>query len=250
MPLRRASSIVLRTYRVGEADKVVVFFTLEYGKLRGMARSARRPRSRFGGSLELGTEVEVTFFEKEGRDLVSVDRCDIIRSRFSQLGEPILASTLAYVTDLVDSFFEEREPNPRVYRLLRASRDALVSSESPETIARYFEAWLLRLGGHYPRRRTCPECGRPLAEVGAHYVLDEQRLGCQSCLSKGLPISQGSIAFIERVWRERPEKTKPPSSKVLRELGVLHYRIVQQQLEKDLKSHQVLEDLLRAEGRA
>ncbi len=249
MPLRRASSIVLRTYRVGEADKLVVFFSLQYGKLRGMARAARRPRSRFGGSLEIGTEVELTFFEKEGRELVSVDRCDIVRSRFSQLGEPILASALAYVTDLVDGFFQEREPNPRVYRLLRASVGALALRRNPESLARYFEAWLLRLGGHYPRRRTCPDCGRPLAELGAYYVLDEQRLGCQSCLSQGLPISRESLAFIEDVWREPPEGVKPPISKVVRELAVLHYRIIQQQLEKDLKSHQVLQDLLHEEGR-
>ena len=119
MPLRRALSIVLRTYHIGEADKLVVFFSLQYGKLRGVARAARRPRSRFGGSLEIGTEIDLTFFEKEGRELVSLDRCDIVRSRFSQLGEPILASTLGYVTDLVDGFLQEREPNARVYRLLR-----------------------------------------------------------------------------------------------------------------------------------
>jgi DNA repair protein RecO (recombination protein O) len=250
MPLRHASSIVLRTYRVGEADKVVVFFTLEYGKVRGMARAARRPRSRFGGSLELGTEVELTFFEKEGRELVSVDRCDIIRSRFSKLGEPILASTLAYVTDLVDGFFQEREPNPRVYRLLRASLGALVSTGRPETVARYFEAWLLRLSGHYPRRRTCPDCGRPLTELGANYVVEEELFGCQRCLNRGVPISKGSLEFIERAWREPPEKMKSASARTLKELGTMHYRIVQQQLEKDLKSHQILEDMLRAEGMA
>jgi DNA repair protein RecO (recombination protein O) len=250
MPLRRTASIVLRTYRVGEADKLVVFFTLQYGKLRGMARAARRPRSRFGGSLEIGTEVELTFFEKEGRELVSVDRCDIVRSIFSKLGEPILASTLAYVNDLVDGFFQEREPNPRVYRLLRASVGALVLERNPESLARYFEAWLLRLGGYYPRRRTCPDCGRPLAELGAYYLLDEQRFGCQSCLSTGLPISRESLAFIEEVWRNPPESVRPPTSKVVRELSVLHYRIIRQQLEKELKSHQVLQDLLREEGRA
>ena len=131
MPLRRALSIVLRSYKVGEADKIVVFLTQEYGKLRGMARAARRPRSRFGASLEMGTEVELTFFEKENRELVSVDRCDIVRSRFSKLGEPILATTLGYVTELIDSFAPEREPNERLYRLLRATIGALAERPSP-----------------------------------------------------------------------------------------------------------------------
>ena len=228
---------------------MVVFFSLQYGKLRGVARAARRPRSRFGGSLEIGTEIDLTFFEKEGRELVSLDRCDIVRSRFSQLGEPILASTLGYVTDLVDCFLQEREPNARVYRLLRGSVGALALERDPESLARYFEAWLLRLAGHYPRRRTCTDCGRSLAELGAYYVLDEQRLGCQRCLRKGLPISRESLGFIEDVWREPPDKVRPPISKVVRELTTLHYRIIQQQLEKGLKSHQVLQDLLREEGR-
>jgi DNA repair protein RecO (recombination protein O) len=64
MPIRHSEAIVLRTYRVGEADKVVVFLTREHGKIQGLAKGARRPRSRFGGSLEIGTELELTFFER------------------------------------------------------------------------------------------------------------------------------------------------------------------------------------------
>jgi len=246
MPLRQALSIVLRTYKVGEADKLVVFFTQEYGKIRGIARAARRPKSRFGGSLEIGTEVELTFFEKESRELVSVDRCDIVRSRFLKLGDPVLASTLGYVTDLVDHFALEREPNQRLYRLLRATVNALTERPSPETRARYFEAWLLRLAGSYPRRKTCPTCGRALADEGASYLASEHRIGCQRCLSAGVSLSAQSVRYIELMWSTRPEEIAPPDSpKVLRDLGVFHYRLIQEQLDKDLKSHQVLEDMLR-----
>lgn len=248
MPLRRALAIVLRSYRVGETDKVVVFFTLEYGKLRGMARAARRPRSRFGGSLEIGTEVELEFFEKESRELVSVDRCDIVRSSFSKLGEPVVASTLGYVSDLVDSFAPEREPNKQLYRLLRATVGAIADQPSPETRARYFEAWLLRLAGAYPRRKSCPSCGRLLAEEGVRYLASEHRLACPRCLGSGLVLSADAVRYLETMWKLPPSELEPPGSPtVLRELGVFHYRLIQEQLEKDLKSHQVLEDLLRQE---
>ena len=248
MPIRRATSIVLRSYKVGETDKLVVFFTLPYGKVRGRARAARRARSRFGGSLEPGTEVELTFFEKESRELVSVDRCDIVRSRFSVLGEPILASTLGYVSDLVDSFAPEREPNPRLYRLLRATIGALDARASPETHARYFEAWLLRLAGFYPRRKNCPSCGRALADEGARYLASEHRLACRRCLGSGVSLSPRAFAFVEAIWREPPDAVSPPEAPgVLSELGVFHYRLIQEQLEKDLKSHRVLKDLLRHE---
>lgn len=246
MPLRRAQSIVLRSYKVGEADKLVVFFTLEYGKVRGMARAARRPKSRFGGSLEVGTEVELTFFEKESRELVSVDRCDIVRSRFSKLGDPVVASTLGYVTDLIDNFAPEREPNKRLYRLLRATVDALTGLPSPETRARYFEAWLLRLVGSYPRRKTCPSCGRALVDEGASYLASEHRLECRRCLSAGVSLSAEAVRYTASMWKSSPGEVTPPDSpQVLRELGAFHYRLIQEQLEKDLKSHQVLEDMLQ-----
>jgi DNA repair protein RecO (recombination protein O) len=248
MPVRRVAAIVLRTYRVGEADKIVVFFTLEMGKVRGIAKGARRARSRFGGSLEIGTEIELTFFEKEGRDLSSVDRCDIVRSRFSQLGDPILATTLGYITDLTDAFLPERETNKRIYRLLRAAIGALSSPETAETQARYFEAWLLRLSGVYPLRKTCPACGNLLQGLGAWFSFDERHLTCRECreeVPRGFPISPESLLFLDDVWRLPPEKVEAARPKVLSELREFHYRLMQEHLEKDLKSHHVLEEMLR-----
>ncbi len=186
MPIRHCDAIVLRTYRVGEADKVVVFLTRELGKLRGMAKGARRTKSRFGGSLEIGTEVALTFFEKEAQELVSVDRCDIIRSGFSSLGNPLFACTVAYFTDLVDQFAPEREANPKLYRLISAAVGTLADGVDPEQTARYFEAWLLRLAGFYPRQRTCSGCGALLAREGARFVLAEHRLSCRRCASGGI----------------------------------------------------------------
>lgn len=255
MPLRRSKAIVLRSYRVGEADKIVVFFTLDLGKIRGIAKGARRPRSRFGGSLEVGTELELTFFEKEGRELVSVDRCDIVRSGFRHFGEPILATTLGYVTELADAFAPEREPSQRIYRLLRAMIASLASSSSSssmsETLARYYEAWLLRLSGLYPWRRSCSSCGRSLAEQGARFSFDERHLVCGSCahgLEGAVALSSESLQFLEEVWSRSPDEVTAPRPGVLKELGTFHYRLVQEHLEKELKSHQVLEDMLR-EGR-
>ena len=251
MPLRRVDAIVLRSYRVGEADKIVVFLTLELGKIRGIAKAARRPRSRFGASLEVGTEIELTFFEKEGRELVSVDRCDIVRSGFSHWGEPILATTLGYITDLTDAFVLEREPNKRLYRLLRKTLFSLDEGASAETRARYFEAWLLRLSGLYPWRQTCSICGKPLAEKGgARFVVEDRRLGCPECLDRGVLLSVDSLRFLEKIWKLPPEEVSPPAAAhVLRELGALHYRMVQVNLEKELRSHQILEEMLRREAR-
>ena len=73
MPLYTADALVLRTYKLAEADRIVVFLTADRGKKRGVAKSARRPRSRFVASLEPLTHVRVAYFEKETRELVSLN---------------------------------------------------------------------------------------------------------------------------------------------------------------------------------
>jgi DNA repair protein RecO (recombination protein O) len=244
MPLRHTKAIVLRTYRVGEADKIVVFLTPELGKVRGMAKGARRARSQFGASLEVGTEVALTFFEKENQELVRVNRCDIVRSGFRSSEEPIRACTLAYLTDLADSFAPEREPNVKLYRLLRAAVASLVLDVEPEPVARYFEAWLLRLGGYYPRRRTCAACGAKLAEVGARYIVEEYRLLCRDCSDRGVALSRETMAYLGRIWSEPPESLgRPRDERILRELEVLHQRLISRELDKELGSYQVLRDV-------
>lgn len=250
MPLRHTEAIVLRTYRVGEADKVAVFLTRDLGKVRGMAKGARRPRSRFGGSLEIATEIELGFFEKEGNELVSVNHCDIIRSWFSSSGDPILACTLAYFADLVDTFAPEREPNAKLYRLMKASVASLISGSEPEQTTRYFEAWVLRLGGFYPRGRTCSTCGRALAREGAHYLAEQHQLRCSRCTRNGLPLSPESLRYLQQIWHSPPAKLPAPDRRhVLGELAGLHRKLVGEQIDKELNSLQVLEDLMRQERR-
>lgn len=250
MPLRHTQAIVLRSYRVGEADKIVVFLSPELGKLRGMAKGARRPRSQFGASLEIGTEVALTFFEKENQELVRVSRCDIVRSGFSSSEEPVRACALAYVVDLADAFAPEREPNVKLYRLVRATVDSLTRGAEPETTARYFEAWLLRLGGYYPRRRSCAACGTVLTQVGARYSVEEYRLLCQRCGERGVSLAVETLAYLQRIWREPPGSIEQPRTrKVLNELEVLHQRLISRELDKELGSYQVLKDLIERERR-
>jgi DNA repair protein RecO (recombination protein O) len=250
MPLRHTEAIVLRSYRVGEADKIVVFLSGELGKLRGMAKGARRSRSQFGASLEIGTEVALTFFEKENQELIRVNRCDIVRSGFSISEEPIRACALAYVVDLADAFAPEREPNVKLYRLVKATVDALTHGIESETAARYFEAWLLRLGGYYPRRPSCSACGTALAQVGARFSVEEFQLLCQHCSERGVFLAVETLAYLQRIWHEHPGSLVPPRKRqVLNELEVLHQALINRELDKELGSYQVLQDLIRRERR-
>jgi DNA repair protein RecO len=150
--------------------------------------------------------------------------------------------------DLADAFTPEREPNARLYRLVAATVTTLIRGKEPEPTARYFEAWLLRLGGYYPRRRTCQACGAELAQVGASYLIDQQRLHCRRCSERGVFLSPETLNYLQRIWRQPPQELgRPRIRQVLSELEVLHQKLITRELEKELGSYQVLQDLFRQE---
>lgn len=152
MPLRLANAFVLRTYPLKESDKIVSFFTREYGKCRGVARGARRPKSKFGSTLEPLTQVRVQFFEREGHDLANLDHCELIAT---MLGSPLDLATstgIALMAEVADRMLPEREVNDAVYRLLDVVLTELRHAPPagvwlPLT---YYLLWMVRLGGFLP----------------------------------------------------------------------------------------------------
>src|SRR5258705_2173835 len=83
VPLYTADALILRTYKLGEADRIVVFLTRDRGKKRGVAKGARRPRSRFAAALEPMTEVKLAYFEKERRGLVGLNYTETMKNPLS-----------------------------------------------------------------------------------------------------------------------------------------------------------------------
>jgi DNA repair protein RecO (recombination protein O) len=149
MPLYTTEAIILRTYKLGEADRIVVFLTRDRGKRRGVAQGARRMRSRFGGALEPLTRVAVTYFEKESRELVSLNYAEPLSSPLWSVRADALGHT-GYFAELIDECALEGDADDRLYRLGSSVVDALAAGVAVEPLARYFEYWLLRLQGVYP----------------------------------------------------------------------------------------------------
>ncbi len=162
MPLYTADALILRTYKLGEADRIVVFLTRDRGKKRGVAKGARRPRSRFAAALEPMTEVRLAYFEKERRELVGLNYAETVRSPLTLAlqGPPegglyrsVSAEVLGhigYFAELLDEWAQEADADERLYRLGASMLDALSAGAPVEPLARYFEYWLLRLQGVYP----------------------------------------------------------------------------------------------------
>src|SRR5688500_9871184 len=100
MPVVETESLVLKSYNLAEADRIVVFFTREHGVVRGVAKGAKRLKSRFGSSLEPFSTVNLEFFQKEDRELVSIQRVELIRSCFDAASDPAFLRTFSYIADL------------------------------------------------------------------------------------------------------------------------------------------------------
>ena len=162
MPLDQTEAVVLRSMPYADQDKIITFFSKDKGLLRGVAKGARKFGNRFGSLLEPMTFVQVFYYEKEHRDMVTVSSCDLVESFFDIQKEPATAFTLAYFAELVEEFFPSRAREDLVYRLLLATLQAFKAGGDREVLARYFEAWFLQINGLLPDLKNCCRCRRPI----------------------------------------------------------------------------------------
>jgi DNA repair protein RecO (recombination protein O) len=182
MALHQSDSIILKTYPLGEADRIVAFFSRDHGKLRGVANGARKMKNRFGASLEPLAHSRIQFFEKENRDLVRIQSAELLDSPMKLFEDYDRAVCAGHLVELVDRFLPEKEPQDAVFRLVRMTVRALVEGCSIELAGCYFEVWMLRLAGVFPDLFMCSACARPLPVENARYLAPGlQSVICSDC---------------------------------------------------------------------
>jgi len=172
---------VLRTQPLGEADLIVSFFTLGHGKLRGVARSARRSRKRFGAALEPLTRVRVAWTDAPGRELARIEDVEGERSFAAMQSEPVLQAACAVVSEVCGAFAREEQPDPPVFRLVGAVLSALEARVDVATVVRYFEYWMLRIHGLLPDLDACGRCSLPIVPPEPAFVDATGRVVCRGC---------------------------------------------------------------------
>jgi DNA repair protein RecO (recombination protein O) len=174
MPARVSEAFVLRTYPFQEGDLIVSFFTRDQGKLRGVAKRARRPKSSFGSGLERLSQVKITFHQRENAELVRMEGCELLQSQFGVLGSYEAGVALDYIAEVSDQLLPPAEPNERFYRLIAAVLAHL--RKDPETglwrAATYFTYWAVKLSGILPELSVSGE-SRELARNMAVTPVDE-----------------------------------------------------------------------------
>jgi len=245
MPLYTADALVLRTYKLGEADRIVVFLTADRGKRRGVANGARRPKSKFAGGLEPLTRGRVAYFEREQRDLVRLQYVEPTCSPLKRPTEEALAH-VSYFAELIDEWTLEADPADALFRLGVSVLEATTVGVPVDRLARYFEYWLLRLQGVYPTTTTCSSCGAMLTN-GAQMVPAAGTLECMRCKSPehGIGLSAEALGFLQRAKTIAPGQLGDVvlSTQGVRQLASLHRLLIKAHLDKELKSVRVLREL-------
>jgi DNA repair protein RecO (recombination protein O) len=188
MGLVETQAIVLQTYKLADADKIVLCMTERAGLVRGVARGARRLKSKFGASLEPFTLIQLTFFEKETRELVTIKGAEIVKSYFAVAGNAQAFEGLVYLLELVKEFAPPHQADERLFKMLRACIDFLAQNPSEAGAASaYTELWTLKLTGFLPEFKSCGGCGIRLGDSyrGQRFISHEGVLWCHACGAAG-----------------------------------------------------------------
>ena len=238
MPVLETEALVLRTYNLAEADKIVVCLTRRAGLIRAVARGCRRLKNRFGAALEPFTVLNVSCYQKEHQELISLRQVEILQSNFDLFGDADMLTALAYMGDLVIEFSPPYQPNEKLFRMVKACLDALAQSPSDlQAVLRYFEVWLLKLEGFLPDLHHCGECHRVISDTENVYLGAELSLRCRNCYSGlGYPLSRKVHAQLRATHKLAPTvfaaESRTISAKTKKEMAELTHQMIGRVLER------------------
>ena len=244
---------MLRTYPLKEADLVVSFLTRDQGKLRGVAKRARRLKSAFGSGLERLSQVRLSYFQREGKELVSLDSCDLLVSQFGLLSDYRAGVALDFFAEVTDQLLPPAEPNDKFFRLLAAVLEHLHAATATDDgsvwrAATYFGLWAVRLSGFLPDLNVCLGCGSVLADRDtkerAWFAGGRAGLWCGACRQPGSwEMSMESRAIAQEMLRKPVAQISHPgwSRETCADLRRFLVQQIEQHIERKLMTPAVLE---------
>ena len=202
MPQHTTQAVILRTVDFAESDRMVSFYTREFGRLHGVAKGAKRSLKRFGSALEPFTLNEITFFMREQQNLVRLERCRIVRA-FPEIAHNVRRVALGtYLLELVLGLTPEREAHPEIYRLLVYYIELLTHTSFRESMVHLFELRLFALLGYEPQFMHCVACNTPFdMQTSYHFSIQRGGIICPDCeppLHNMLPLSNGTIRLFQQ----------------------------------------------------
>ena len=248
--LYKTEAIVLKHLPIGEADRIVTFYTPHYGKLRAVARGVRKVKSRLAGHLEPLTRSQVLI--RRGRTLDTVSQSETIAGNLALRQDLWRMSCGLYVAELVDRFTQEELENVALYRLLRDTMAALAATGNIDLLLRSFELRLLSLVGYHPELQECVECRTPLSPGTNYFSPSAGGVLCPACRSKHAfhrPLSLNALKVLRLLSGsefQTASKVRLPEELAVELEGTMR-QYIRYLLEQEVKSTEFL-DLLRREG--
>ena len=245
MPLRESEAIVLQSYPLGEADRLVSFLSRSIGRVRGVAAGARRTKSRFGSTLEKLSHVRIWFFEKETRELVRISQCELIESFLDAFRDYSSGVGLAIISEVTEAVLPDREASDANFRLLLLAAQAVKRTGKWEVPLAYFALWTVKLGGWLPSLDACAKCGRALtAAEPAYFSRSSSAMVCAKCRKPGLrTIPAPALAAARKMLAQRLDRLSDGeiSDPAARELTEVALDVIERQIDRKLKSRELLE---------
>jgi len=208
MPLVKATVIILRSRKWGDADRIVTCYANNLGKIRGIARGARRQKSRFGAALEPFTVCRLDLFEKTGDSLYRISHVDVVTS-FQSLREDLgLMAAAARMVNVVAAVTPDGDPDPRLFDTLEQGLASLPQSGDPVCTALLFQIKLLGLTGFRPQTDHCAVCGKTRITGPPHFSPVAGGIVCLMCAAQQrtrcVVLSHGTLAFLQQAVRMAP----------------------------------------------
>lgn len=240
MPLVETESLVIKSYNLAEADKIVVFLTRDHGVVRGVAKGAKRLKSKFGSGLEPFSVVHVEYFQKDAVELVSLQKIDLIRSNFEVAGNPDFLQKFAYLGEVLISFSPPHDPNETLYRMVKSCVEvAAANHQTLQSVGVYFELWLLRLAGYMPDWTRCDDCRRAFEETEDVSVRPNFHFACTNCrhASDSQVLDAKTRAIASSARRLSPEefaKFSAESDDELNQLSTVLKRLISHSLGREV----------------
>jgi len=186
MPARETEAIILKTFPLGESDRLVSFLGRSSGRLRGVASGARRLKNRYGSTLEVLSHVQLWYVERETRDLVRIQQCELLESFHKAQSDYGLSTGLALISEIAERVLPEQEVGEPMFRLLLlTAREVERRGSWPLPLA-YFAFWTVRLGGWLPHLDRCAACARSFGDQPGFQFSQSPGLLCDSCKHAGM----------------------------------------------------------------
>jgi DNA repair protein RecO (recombination protein O) len=226
MPARETEAIILKTFPLGEADRLVSFLGRSSGRMRGVAAGARRLKNRYGSTLQLLSHVQIWYVERETRDLVRIQQADLLESFNKAQSDYSLSTGLALVSEVAEKVLPEHEVNEAMFRLILLTAKEVERRAATALALSYFAFWTVRLAGWLPRFDVCATCGKPFGKGIAYqdsfhpglYDPEHRRSGMKLVSHEAREL--GEVFAKQRLDKFEDALAALPGIKELREAGL------------------------------